>query len=296
MRALLLTIGVAIATAPGNSAAAQSLNYCTSGISTSGCQAVLSASGAASSTAPSGFVLTAANVEGDKDALFFFGINGRQANPWGNGTSLQCVVPPVNRAGLLGGVGTPGACDGTFSQDLNALWCPTCPKPLKNPGAGALVQAQLWYRDPFNTSNQTTSLSDAIEFCVDSPLFEYFRDADGDGFGVAGDSQFLCLPTPPYTATVPGDCCDNDSAAFPGQTVYFSSATNCGGYDYNCDGSWTKLWLQTGGCSGWPSCSVSIGWSGSAASCGQTKSWWTNCTFGLTSCNTSTILRTQLCR
>ena len=33
-------------------------------------------------------------------------------------------------------------------------------------GAGAVVQAQLWYRDPLNTSNQTTSLSDAIEFIV----------------------------------------------------------------------------------------------------------------------------------
>ena len=36
-----------------------------------------------------------------------------------------------------------------------------------NPGAGAVVQAQLWYRDPFNTANnQATSLSDAIEFLV----------------------------------------------------------------------------------------------------------------------------------
>jgi hypothetical protein len=26
------------------------------------------------------------------------------------------------------------------------------------------MQGQLWYRDPLNTSNQTTSLSDAIEF------------------------------------------------------------------------------------------------------------------------------------
>ena len=34
------------------------------------------------------------------------------------------------------------------------------------PGAGAVVQAQLWYRDPLNTSNQTTSLSDATEFVV----------------------------------------------------------------------------------------------------------------------------------
>ena len=33
-------------------------------------------------------------------------------------------------------------------------------------GAGTVVQAQLWYRDPQNTSNQTTSLSDAIEFTV----------------------------------------------------------------------------------------------------------------------------------
>ena len=52
-------------------------------------------------------------------------------------------------------------------QDLNALWCPTCPNPAKNPGAGAVVQAQLWYRDPLSSSNQTTSLSGAIEFLVE---------------------------------------------------------------------------------------------------------------------------------
>jgi hypothetical protein len=110
--------------------------------------------------------LSAGDVEGAKDGLFFFAANGRQANPWGNGSSLQCVAPPVLRAGLLVGSGTQGACDGAFAQDLNALWCPTCPKPQKNPGAGALVQAQLWYRDPASSSNQTTSLSDAIEFGV----------------------------------------------------------------------------------------------------------------------------------
>jgi len=144
------------------------VSYCTAGTSASGCAATLSAAGDASATAPSGFVLTASGAEGAKDGLFFFGTSGRQASPWGNGTSFQCVVPPVKRAGLLTGVGTPGLCDGSFAQDLNALWCPTCPKPQKNPGAGATVQAQLWYRDPFNTSNQTTSLSDAIEFSVGS--------------------------------------------------------------------------------------------------------------------------------
>jgi plastocyanin len=139
------------------------VTYCTAGTSASGCQAGLSAAGTASATAPTGFDLMAADVEGAKNGIFFFGSNGRQANPWGSGTSFQCVAPPVKRAGLLVGVGTPGACDGSFSQDLNARWTAN---PAQNPGAGALVQAQLWYRDPQNTSNQTTSLSNAIEFPV----------------------------------------------------------------------------------------------------------------------------------
>jgi hypothetical protein len=138
-------------------------SYCTAGTSASGCQATLSASGLPSATAPSGFTVSAAGVEGNKDGLFFFGTAGRQASPWGNGTSLQCVAPPVGRAGLLAGSGTNGACDGAFSQDLNARWQA---KAYQNPGAGAIVQLQLWYRDPQNPSNQTTSLSDAIEFVV----------------------------------------------------------------------------------------------------------------------------------
>jgi hypothetical protein len=141
-------------------------SYCTAGTSASGCQAIVSGTGFPSSTAPSGFELFAIDVEGDKDGLFFFGTNGQQANSWGNGTSYQCVVPPVSRAGVLSGSGTQDLCDGVLVQDFNALWCPTCPKPGKNPGAGATVQAQLWYRDPLNTSNQTTSMSSAVEFYV----------------------------------------------------------------------------------------------------------------------------------
>ena len=86
--------------------------YCTAGTSASGCTALIAASGQASASAPSGFVLSAAGVEGAKDGLFFFGSHGKQANPWGNGTSYQCVVPPVKRTGLLVGTGTAGACDG----------------------------------------------------------------------------------------------------------------------------------------------------------------------------------------
>ena len=140
-----------------------SASYCTPGTTASGCQATLSISGTASASAASGFCLLASSVEGNKDGLFFFGTNGKQANPWGNGTSFQCVVPPVKRAGLLSASGTNGSCNGSFSQDLNALWQA---QPAKNPGSGATVQSQLWFRDPVNTSNQTTSLSDAVEFPV----------------------------------------------------------------------------------------------------------------------------------
>ena len=142
------------------------VSYCTAGTSASGCQALLSATGLASPTAGSGFVVSAAGVEGLKNGLFLFGQNGQQAAPWGNGTSFQCVVPPVKRGGLLTGVGTAGACDGAFDQDLNALWCPSCPKPNHAPVSGQALQIQLWYRDPFSTSNQSSSLSDALETVV----------------------------------------------------------------------------------------------------------------------------------
>jgi hypothetical protein len=138
-------------------------NYCTAGISADGCQATLSASGTASAGGAGTFTLSASNVAGDKDGLFFAGTNGPQANQWGNGTSFQCVVPPVKRYGLLGKTGTAGQCDGAFSQELNAYWQANL---NKNPGAGATVHMQLWYRDPANTSNQTTSLSDGITFTV----------------------------------------------------------------------------------------------------------------------------------
>jgi hypothetical protein len=137
--------------------------YCTSGTSASGCVASLASSGTPSATAASGFVVTAATVEGAKDGLFFWGTGGRQANPWGTGTSLQCVVPPVKRGALLTGIGTSGTCNGAFTYDLHARWTS---KPKQNPGTGATVQAQLWHRDPFSSSNVSTGFSDALEFTV----------------------------------------------------------------------------------------------------------------------------------
>ena len=69
----------------------------------------------------------------------------------------------VQRGALLAGSGTSGACDGTFTYDLNARWAA---KPAQNPGPGVLAQAQLWFRDPLNTAGKKTTLSNALEFAV----------------------------------------------------------------------------------------------------------------------------------
>ena len=98
------------------------VSYCTAGTSFSGCQSLLSSSGTPSASAASGFVVSAATVEGNKSGQFYYGISGRQANPWGNGSSFRCVAPPTWRAGILPANGTSGACDGSFAQDLTARW------------------------------------------------------------------------------------------------------------------------------------------------------------------------------
>ena len=141
------------------------VNYCTAGTAASGCTAGITGLGQPSATLSSGFDLLTAGIADGTPGLFFFGSNGRQASAWGNGTSLQCVVPPVQRLPILTtSSSTSGTCDGGFGVDLNTHW--NVVKPAQNPGAGAVVQAQVWYRDPASTSNQTTSLSNALEFTV----------------------------------------------------------------------------------------------------------------------------------
>ena len=137
-------------------------SYCTAGTSASGCAATLSSTGMPSVSAGSGFTVTASNVEGQKDGLYFYGFNGPQANSWGNGTSYQCVLPPVMRTPVMSGTGTAGQCNGGFTRDLCAYWATAA--PAKVPAPGQQVNLQLWYRDPASTSNQTTSLSDGLQF------------------------------------------------------------------------------------------------------------------------------------
>ncbi len=139
------------------------LAYCTPGTTTNGCSATISASGVPSLAAASGYVLTANDVEGQRAGLMFYGVSGRATVSWGaGGTSTMCVKVPNQRMNKLLSGGTFGACDGVLTQDWLA-YLAAQPGALGQPfGAGVVVNAQAWFRDP--PAVKSTSLSNALEF------------------------------------------------------------------------------------------------------------------------------------
>jgi hypothetical protein len=80
-----------------------------------------------------------------------------------SGVAPRCVAGPVARGALLAGSGGAGTCNALPSEDLNARWTAS---PTQNPGAGATLRAQFWYRDPVSRSPRRTHISDAVEFVV----------------------------------------------------------------------------------------------------------------------------------
>ncbi len=60
----------------------------------------------------------------------------------------------------------------------------------------------------------------------------WYRDEDGDGYGVIDDTVSACEPPPGYAA-LPGDCNDTDPRFHPGADESDCTDLN----DYNCDGS-----------------------------------------------------------
>ena len=148
----------------GGGCSSNASSYCTAGTSANGCQTFISAAGTSSSTASTGFVITGPSSEGSKSGLFYWGtVQKSPANMIGTSSSWNCVLPPVKRSGLLDSGGAINTCTGTFSLDLNARWTA---QPAQKSPPGTTLFGQIWYRDPTNTSNQTTSRSDGLTWTV----------------------------------------------------------------------------------------------------------------------------------
>ncbi len=123
--------------------------------------------------------------------------------------------------------------------------------------------------------------------CLSGTCNTYYRDADGDGYGNAAAAVTVCGANPPSGyVTNSADCCDSDSRANPGvpSTSWFTSANNCGTFDYNCDGAATKEYPNVAtNCTNptGTTCTVqqldclpgSAGWGSTVPPCGASGNW-----------------------
>lgn len=139
--------------------------YCTSSVTMNGCVATISAVGTASASAASGYTLRVGSVEGQRQGLIFYGIDGQLALPWFSGsTSYLCVKSPVQRLPAQSSGGVLGTCSGVLARDWN-LFMANTPSALGQPRiVGQTFDAQAWFRDP--PSPKTTNLSNAIHFTL----------------------------------------------------------------------------------------------------------------------------------
>jgi hypothetical protein len=141
-----------------------STTYCTAGTTTNGCNALISASGAASAQNLIDYEIRVTGVEGVKSGLIFYGVSGAVAFPWGSGTSFMCVAGPFQRTPIQDSGGTADACDGVLVLDWDDY-------VINNPGAvgtpfsaGDTVWMQGWFRDP--PAPKSTSLSNGLTFTL----------------------------------------------------------------------------------------------------------------------------------
>ncbi len=131
--------------------------YCTAKTTSSGCTPTMGFSGVPSATAPSGFVLTASQVEPSRPGILIYSASGPYALPFYGG--LLCIRPPLKRTGVqsTGSAGSP-PCTGLLSTDLNAAGiCATI-------GTGYRGWVQVWFRDPPSATGY--GLTDAVGFTV----------------------------------------------------------------------------------------------------------------------------------
>jgi hypothetical protein len=137
-------------------------SYCTAKTNSLGCVPSIGSTGTPSTTAGSGFVVSATNLLNQKAGLYFYGTSGAAAQPFQGGT--MCVGAPRFRTSIVNSGGSPSGsdCTGSLSIDFNAyIASGIAPVPLV---VGTQVVGQFWSRDPSDAF--TTNTTNAIRFTL----------------------------------------------------------------------------------------------------------------------------------
>ena len=142
--------------------ATQQTNYCTAKVNSLGCTPTIEGEGFPSSTATSGYTISASNLRNQSWGALTIGVRGRAALPFGGG--VMCVRAPRRTIAPQGsgGAALPAAdCSGVWSVDFNTWMDGQVELP-----AGVAVQAQWLGRDSGFAAPNNWTLSDALEFIL----------------------------------------------------------------------------------------------------------------------------------
>jgi len=146
--------------------------YCTAGVSSNSCAALIGANGQPNVTNTAGCVITVSGVSANKQGVIFYGVDNTGFTPsvWAGGlsSSYLCVKAPFQRLGApQNSGGTSGQCNGVYVTNWDAFQIAN-PTALGNPWlTGDKAYLQSWYRDPLavNASN----LSNALQLTLRPP-------------------------------------------------------------------------------------------------------------------------------
>ncbi len=115
------------------------------------------------------------------------------------------------------------------TTDSKCLCGPTAPYRTTLPGDCSDTDPDANPLQAEACNGKDDNCKDGIDEAGASGCETYYRDGDGDDYGLSTDSRCLCLPAEPYSASLGGDCNDLDRDVHP------NTAEVCNGKDDNCD-------------------------------------------------------------